>query len=252
MEQTIRAIIIDDEQLAIDTLRWQLEEFCSGVELVESFTNPKDAIEFLKNQKVDLCFLDINMPEFSGFDFLEKWNNRPPFKVIFTTAYSEYAIKAFKVSALDYLLKPIDEEDLLNTMKRFRENLHNAVNSDQMALLMSQIYRPNSFASRIALPTLEGVNMVNVNDIIRLQADSNYTLVYFTNQPHIMVSKTLKEVEKVLDENTFVRIHKSHTVNISRVKMYKRGSGGSLVMTDQSILPVSKTRKNALLNKLGI
>ena len=249
---TIKCLIIDDEQLAIDTLKWQLQEFCKGIEILDTFTNPHEAQSFLNTNEVDLCFLDIDMPEMSGFEFLDLWKNNPPFDVIFATAYSEYAIQAFKVSALDYLLKPIDEEDLVQTIEKYqKQSKSNAIN-DQLTLLLNQIQSPKNYSNRIALPTLEGVHLVNTSDINRLEADNNYTTVFLDSSHSVLVSKTLKEVEKVLDPDTFFRIHQSHTINLTKVKLYQRGRGGNVTLIDGSLLPVSKNRKDDLLKKLGL
>lgn len=248
----IKCIILDDEQLAIDTLKWQLQEFCDGIEILNTFTNPYDAQSYLQSHQIDLCFLDIDMPEMSGFDFLKFWGNDPPFNVIFATAYSEFAIQAFKVSALDYLLKPIDEEDLVQTIQKYQKQNITSTLNDQVSILLSQINSPKDYSERIALPTSEGVHLVNTSDINRLEADNNYTTVFLNSSQSILVSKTLKDVEKALDPGIFFRIHQSHTINLNKVKLYQRGRGGSVTLIDGALLPVSKNRKEDLLNKLGL
>jgi len=252
MNDNIRCVIIDDEQLAIDTLKWQLSEFCDGIEVVNTFTNPAKAQKYLVANKISLCFLDIDMPEMSGFEFLKLWDNAPPFNIIFATAYSEFAIQAFKVSALDYLLKPIDEEDLVSTIEKYKRLQSPDSLNDQISILLDQLNTPKNYSERIALPTIEGIHMVNAIDITRLEADNNYTTVYFEAQNSILVSKTLKDVEKILDPVHFLRIHQSHNINLRMIKMYQRGRGGSITMIDGTVLPVSKNRKDDLLKRLGL
>ncbi len=248
----IKCIIVDDEQLAIDTLEWQLEEFCNDIEILHSFTNPLEAYEYLQTHEVDLCFLDIDMPELSGFEFINKWHGEPPFEIIFTTAYSEYAIKAFKVSAIDYLLKPIDEEDLISTVDRFKKNRNKSSLNDQLSIFMEQLNKPSLYPAKIALPTAEGVHLINVKDIVRLAAHNNYTFVHLIDRSSVLVSKTLKEVEKALSPDTFIRIHQSHTVCIDKIKIYRRGRGGQVTLTDDTSLPVSNKNKVMLMNKIGL
>lgn len=251
MSREITCVLIDDEQLAIDTLKWQLSEFCDGIAVLATFTNPSIAAEYLQKNKVDVCFLDIDMPEMSGFEFLSIWQNTPPFDVIFTTAYSEYAIQAFKVSALDYLLKPIDEDDLIQTIGKYKKLKKTSGMEDQLNLLIQQMAQTKSYSDRIAFPTIEGIHIVDVEDIIRLEADNNYTTIHL-NGSKILVSKTLKEVESLLNPEQYFRIHQSHTINIKMIKFYQRGRGGNVTLEEGTILPVSKGRKEALLKLLGM
>jgi len=252
MTKNITCIILDDEQLAIDTLNWQVEEFLEGIDVKATFTNPKKAIEYIQSNEIELCFLDIDMPEMTGFEFLKTWNYQPPFDFIFTTAYSQYAIDAFKVSAFNYLLKPIDEEDLVTTIKKYKEQKKSTSVSEQLSILMHQIKKPESFPKRIALPTLEGIHMVDPENIVRLEADNNYTSIHLIDNRTIIVSKTLKEIDSMLDPSRYFRIHQSHTIDVQKIKMYQRGRGGSVTMKDGTLLPVSKNKKEALLSLLGL
>lgn len=242
---TINALIIDDEQLAIDTLKWQIKEFCPSIRILETFTNPTLAHQFLEKNKINLCFLDIDMPEMSGFEFLRLWQ-KLPFDVIFTTAYSEFAIKAFKVSAFDYLLKPIDEEELVLTIEKYQTKNSTESLPEQLNLLINQLQKPTSYSSRVALPSTEGIHILDVATIIRLEADKNYTTVY-TKTEKIIVCKSLIEVEKSLNPKQFFRIHQSHSINVEKISMYHRGRGGSISLTNGDKLPVSKYKKEALL-----
>lgn len=250
----IKALILDDEQLAIDTLKWQIEHYCPSIQVIHTSTNPITAKAFIDEQQIDICFLDIDMPEMNGFEFIHLWN-KAPFDIIFTTAYSEHAIKAFKVSATDYLLKPIDEEELVLTIEKYIANKSNQIEhstNDQLQLLFAQLNSSKKYVDKIALPTSEGVHLVEVDKIVRLEADKNYTTVFLLDAAKIMVSKTLKEVESSLDPERFFRIHQSHTIDLQKISMYQRGTGGSVTLQNGDVLPVSKYRKNELLKLLNI
>lgn len=249
MKNELKAILIDDEQLSLDTLSWQLNEFCPDIVVVKTFTNPLKAVNYLERNTIDLCFLDIDMPEMNGFEFLNQLKSKN-FDVIFVTAYSEYAIKAFKVSAFDYLLKPIDEEELVSTIRNYKETANNSLN-DQLNILVNEMAGKNNSPRKIALNTSVGMHFVEMKHIIHLEADKNYTTVHIEKQAPLIISKTLKEVEKTLDESYFFRIHQSHTINIDKIEIYHKGRGGSVTMSSGDILPVSKEKKDAFLEKLG-
>lgn len=250
MQNQLKAIIIDDELLAIDTLAWQLKNFCHNVEVLNRFTNPLLAYKWLQTHSVDLCFLDIDMPELSGFDFLKLFGDHISFDVIFTTAYSEYAIEAFKVSAIDYLLKPIDEEDLVNTVEKYRQRHLQSVNQKQLHSILQQLQTPKPHKNHIALPTLEAIHVIDINDIIRIQADNNYTTLILHGDKKLIVSKTLKEIDSLLDPELFIRVHQSHSVSVNNIVSYQKGRGGNLTMIDGAIIPVSKNKKEAVLRWL--
>lgn len=246
----IRAVLIDDEELSIASLSWQLKEFCPNVEVVNTFTSPTKAYEFLADkQDITLCFLDIDMPEMSGFDFLELWQGTPPFDVIFTTAYNEFAIQAFKVSAVDYLLKPIDEEELITTIKKYSQNNHwNA----KMHLLYQQLQLPQSppYSARISVSTREGIHLIETKHILYLEAFKNYTSIFIEGKPTIVVSKTLKDIEQLLAPSVFLRVHQSYIVNWQKVITYQRGQGGTLILVNGQEIPVSKNKKSMVIAKM--
>ncbi|PHI20898.1 DNA-binding response regulator [Lewinellaceae bacterium SD302] len=248
----LTAVLIDDEPLAIDTLRWQLEQFCPFVSVAASFNNPCLAMEYLKNHQVDLCFLDIDMPEMSGFEFLQQWNNVPPFAVIFATAYSEFAVKAFRVSAFDYLLKPVDEEELVKTLNTFNRQINQQRIAERLSLLESQIVKPAAYPGRIALSTQEGIHLVDTSSIVRLEAASNYTTVFLADGATLLLSKNLRQIEDLLNPAIFLRVHQSHTVSLDQIKLYQRGRGGSVILHDGTLIPVSKQRKDKLMQRLGM
>ncbi|MEL6556969.1 MAG: LytTR family DNA-binding domain-containing protein [Bacteroidota bacterium] len=248
MKDQIKSVLVDDEQLSLDTLKWQLSEFCPEVVITGAFDNPNEAEVFLNENEIDICFLDIDMPEMNGFELLKQVKNRS-FDVIFVTAYSEYAIKAFKVSAFDYLLKPIDEDDLVTCMKNYSMKAKDNI-AQRIDLLFHQIQNKSDVPEKVAFHTSEGIHIVKQNQIIHLEAHRNYTTIYREKDSSIIVSKTLKEVEKLLSNDQFFRIHQSHTINLSKVDMYHRGRGGSVTMNNSETLPVSKDKKEEFLNKL--
>ncbi|MEL6986880.1 MAG: LytTR family DNA-binding domain-containing protein [Bacteroidota bacterium] len=243
----MKAVLIDDEKHCIITLTKMLEWHCPNVEVVATFTNPELALEELPSLKLDILFLDIAMPEMSGFDFLDK-SPHDQFQTIFTTAYDEYAIEAFKVHAIAYLLKPIDEEDLKQAIT-YAEKNQSKEQSDQIQKLLEKFSNKSTF-QKIAIPTSEGLEFIKLNEIIRCQADSNYSIIYLTSGKKKVVSKNLKVLEGMLDESIFFRSHHSHIVNINFISKYLKGKDGQLILEDRSVIPVSRNRKeqfNSLL-----
>lgn len=242
----INSIIIDDEQHCLETLQWQLEKYTSTVKVLQIFNNPIQALEYVKTNPVNLVFLDIEMPEINGFEFLNRVSNIQ-FDVIFTTAYDEFAVKAFKASAIDYLLKPIDKQDLINAIKKVENK--RALNISGMQLeILNESYGPNhSIKDKIAVPTQEGLHFIKIKDIVCCISDSNYTYIHLANQTSILVSRTLKEIESILPNKHFLRIHHSNLINLEQIKKYVRGDGGYVVMEDGKELSVSRSRKDTLL-----
>lgn len=247
----MKAVIIDDEENAVNVLRTLLRQFAPSIELVATASSAREGLEILEKQEPDIVFLDIEMPGMNGFAMLEQLEHYN-FQVIFTTAYDHYAIKALKFSALDYLLKPVDAEELkiavakaikknqehFSILNNFREALGNFRNS---------VNQPR----KLALSTLEGISFIDLDEIIRLNSSGNYTYVHLSNGERPIASKTLKEFEELLVHQGFYRVHKSHLVNLQHVKKYIRGEGGTLIMSDNSEIDVSVRRKGELMNKLG-
>lgn len=246
----IRSIIIDDEQHCIDTLEWQIKKYLPEVELVDKFNSPIKALELLKSQPIDLLFLDIEMPEMNGFELL-KHLGKVDFDVVFTTAYDEFAVRAFKASAVDYLLKPIDKEDLISAVQKVRESKDVSIQPEQMDILFKAINSKTAPKERIAVPTQDGLHFVKIKEIIYCISDSNYTYIHLINKKKILVSRTLKEIEAMLIDSGFLRIHNSHLINLQKIEKYTRGDGGYVIMDDQKMLSVSRSRKDALLAIFG-
>lgn len=242
---TIKAIIIDDEQHCIDTVQWLIDKYVPNVKIVSVFTSPTKALESLNECNPDLIFLDIEMLEMSGFEFLKRVPEKN-FEVIFTTAYDEFAIKAFKASAIDYLLKPIGKQDILSAVEKVEKNKSNIL-PEQIEILYRALSKNSVPKERMAVPTQEGIRFIKIKDILYCISDSNYTFIHLENSKKFLVSKTLKEIERILSENGFLRIHHSHMINTQRIDRYIKGDGGYVVMDDNKSLSVSRSRKEALL-----
>ncbi|HPF10790.1 MAG TPA: LytTR family DNA-binding domain-containing protein [Flavobacteriaceae bacterium] len=245
-----RIVIIDDEQHCIDTLQWQLETYVNDATVEAVFRSSKSALSYLQKNKVDLVFLDIEMPEMNGFQ-LVKQLEPIRFDLIFATAYDEFAVQAFKTSALDYLLKPIDKSDLLKAMEKVRGKKEPSRYPEQMELLFSMMKQGSLSDERMALPTQAGLQFVSIKDIMYCISDSNYTRVHLLGGTSHLVSRTLKEIEALLPLQQFLRIHHSHLINTQKISQYVRGDGGYVVMDDGKSLSVSRSRKDALLRKFG-
>lgn len=244
----IKAIIIDDEPYCCSSLAALLERYCAGVKVADICYSGEDALLAIREQQPNIVFLDIEMPGMNGFEMLEKLPEIN-FEIIFTTSYDQYAIKAIRFSALDYLLKPVDREELQIAVQKVTERLRQPL-PQQLEILLQKLHQPASSIQKIALPTMEGLQMISVDSIISCASDSNYTIFLLKNKQKITASRTLKDVEEMLEEHSFLRVHKSFLVNLNEVNKYIKGEGGYLIMSDGSAIDVSRTRKDILLKKL--
>lgn len=244
----IKAVIVDDEPFCCSSLVILLERYCPEVKVAGIYHSGDDALEAIPEQQPQILFLDIEMPGMNGFEMLEKLP-AINFEIIFTTSYDQYAIKAIRFSALDYLLKPIDKEELKSAVQKVIERSHHPF-PQQLEILLQRIHQPISSAQKIALPSMEGLQMIDVNSIISCASDSNYTVFILKNKKKITVSRTLKEMEEMLEEYSFLRVHNSYLVNLQEIDRYVKGEGGYLVMSDGSNIDVSRSKKETLLNKL--
>ncbi|RLD41842.1 MAG: DNA-binding response regulator [Bacteroidetes bacterium] len=244
----IRCVIVDDESKAREILIEMLKLYCSTVEVVGQAHNVSSAYETIRQLNPDLVLLDIKMPDGSGFDLLNKFE-KIDFKVIFITAHEEYAIKAFRFSALDYILKPIDPSDLISAVEKVSGiSGINDIN-EQFKTLKDNFYNGNSSQEkRIVLKTTENIYIISIKDVIRCQSEKNYTYFYFSNRERIIVSKTLKDFDEILTEYGFMRIHRSHLINLSYIDRFDKSEGGFLIMTDGSKVDVSHRKKEVLLS----
>ena len=248
----IKAIIIDDEVDSIDNLKWKLENYCPKVVIQATFNDPIKGLDYLQNNSIDLLFLDIQMPKLNGFDVLQACP-AINFDVIFTTAYDQFGIQAIKFSALDYLLKPVQIDELKKAVQKYlQKNRPAAISSEQIELLFKNIQLERAGqAGLIALVTKESIEFVQPNEIVACASDSNYTMVHFTNGRKKLIAKTLKEFDQMLSKYQFFRSHHSWLVNLRQVKEYIRTDGGYLIMRNKMTIPVSKSKKEAFLKLLG-
>lgn len=242
----INAILIDDEKHCLDTLSILLEEYCPEVHILQKCTSGKAALLAIEQQKPDLVFLDIEMPAMNGFELLEQFREIP-FAVIFTTSYDQYAIKAIHFSALDYLLKPIDPKELIAAVQKV-EKRKTLPSLEQFQVLLNQVRFKGSDFTKMAVPTVEGYELIDTQQILRCEADDNYTHIYLKNKSKVIACRSLKEVEAQLQGfPSFIRVHHSHIVNLNEVTKYIRGEGGYVIMSDNTTVNVSRSRKESLL-----
>ena len=242
----IRAIIIDDEQESRNTVVNILNNFCKNIQIIAQAENVKEGLEKVINGKPDVVFLDIRMPDGTGFDLLEKLPEIR-FRIIFVTAYDQYALKAIKFSALDYVLKPVDPRQLIDAVEKLKKP------ESDFGLISKQIstlLRNKNGFERITLPTFEGLRFIILKDIIRCEADSNYTSFFLNSGEKVLVTKTLKEYDEILSGLDFIRVHQSHLVNSKYIERYLKGDGGTIIMTDGSEVEVSRRRKEEFLRKM--
>jgi two-component system LytT family response regulator len=246
----VPAIIVDDEINGRENLANLIFKFCPDIQITGMASSVDDAIEMIKNRNPELVFLDIEMPFKNGFDLLEMVNPIT-FDVIFTTAFDHYAVRAIKFSALDYLLKPIDIEELKQSVaKLLQKKAAKESSAKNFELLLSNLKVRNKL-QKIAVPTLDGLVFINIMDIIRCEADDNYTRIFIVNSDALLVSRTLKDYEDMLSGMNFFRIHHANLINLQHVKKYIRGEGGFVVLSDNISVEVSRRRKNEFLKLLG-
>ncbi|QHT70761.1 response regulator transcription factor [Rhodocytophaga rosea] len=245
----IKAILIDDETHCRETLSIQLEEYCPQVKLLAQCSSAREGLQAIAHHQPDVIFLDVEMPLMNGFEMLGQLPSID-FELIFTTGYDAYAIKAIRFSALDYLLKPIDKDELIKAVGKVSSRYPSQL-SQQLDILLEKLSSKPVALQKIALPTLEGYELLPIVTIIRCESDSNYTYVYHKNGKKIIVSRSLKEIEELLEGHGFLRIHHSHLINLNEIIRYVRGEGGYVVMSDNSSVNVSRSRKEILLKVLG-
>lgn len=245
--QPIRAILVDDEEHCVDILAYELKKF-PEIKVIGTCANGQEAIAMIRAEKPDLVFLDIDMPYMNGFDVVRAID-AIDFNVVFVTAFDQYALKAFRYSALDYLLKPVESSELAEAIEKVKRNTNHSIQQTQVDLLLNAIGEPAQSYSKILLPAQDGLEFVALDEIIRCQADSNYTHVYLESGRRLIISKALKQVEKLLDDERFFRTHQSHLVHLDKIKRYARGEGGYLVMKDDSIVHVSRGMREKLLKR---
>jgi two-component system, LytTR family, response regulator len=238
----MKAIIIDDEPDCVRLLELQLKRHCPNVTIIAATSNAQDGLVALLKTPPDILFLDIEMPHLNGFDLLEKVGNLT-FQVVFTTAYDRYAVRAFKFSALDYLLKPIDPVELRAVVDRASQKIQ--IVQQQLDVLKQQLLSPRR-SSRIALPQLNGFIIADVDQILYCESDSNYTRFFMKNNEQYLICRTLGEVESLMEGYAFFRCHKQFMVNIDEIKRVTRDDGTTLELSNTKTIPVSRQKVDAL------
>jgi two-component system, LytTR family, response regulator len=246
----ITVLIIDDEALSRDAIAAIVKLYCQNAVVIGEASGIKDGLMAIKELKPDVILLDIQLADGSGFELLRMAEPISSF-VIFITAYEAYAIKAFKTSAIDYLLKPVDIDELKQAINKAAEQKGKNTLEAQLSILLTNFNQPTTSQSqKIVLKTNDQIHILTANEIIHLEADGNYTKFYLVNTKTILVSKTLKEYEELLDKDYFVRIHQSHIVNMVYASRFDKRNGGFLILKDNTSLPVSTRKKDDLIRYL--
>lgn len=238
----LKALIIDDEGNAREMLEWLINTWCKEVDVVGMCASAEEGIKAIHDVQPDIVFLDIEMPHMNGFEMLEKLTGEHTFELVFTTAYDQYAIRAFRYSAFNYLLKPVDPEDLKQTVDRILHKKHQATR-EQLDLLMEQVKSLRPTVQRIALSAADGLRFVKTEDILYCQAESNYTQVKLINGDRVLVSKTLKEFDETLSGEDFFRVHNSFVINLNQIKKFIRGEGGYVLMNDGQQITIARSKR---------
>jgi len=250
MMQTLRSILVDDEPRGISSMQKLLELNCPDVEIVATSSTADEAIEKIKQFRPDLVLLDISMPVKNGFELLKELKDSH-FEVIFVTAHNQFMIEAFHFSAIDYLLKPVDDELLIDAVKRAKKRIAEKTGSKNIETFLHNMqvkYSPQKM--KLCVSSLKGFQVVELDDILYAESSGNYTNLYFTNQQMICTSKPMHEYEELLEDSGFTRIHKSFLVNLLHVKEYVRGEGGSVILSNNKEVEVSRRKKDVFLTKM--
>jgi len=243
----LNVIIVDDEKDAVDSMELMLNEYCSDITILAKAYSVIDAIKEIQNKKPDLVFLDIEMPHGTGFDVLDSIPERT-FEVVFVTAYNDYAIKALKAAAIDYLMKPMDVDELISAVNKVKNKLKekNPESLEKSALADTSI---SQFPKKIAIHTSDGLEFVNADDIVRIEADGSYSSIFLANNKKIFSSKNLKEFQNILNKENFFRAHHSHLINLHQVKRFLRNDG-TVEMQDGSMVSLSRRNKEEFIQRM--
>ncbi len=245
----MRIAIIDDEVHCIESLVINMNRLFPEMAIVYKTNKVQEAVNQLSSVDIDLLFLDIEMPGLNGFQLLEQLPDRK-FDVIFTTAYSQYAVQAFKARAINYLLKPIDEEELTAAVEEWKTELPNKQNNAnaQLEQLLEHLKKEGILKSKISIPISVGYGFIEVDRIMYCQSDSNYTILFLSDGSEVLISKTMKEVEKTLENFFFIRVHRSHLINPNYLQEYHRNDGGYLIMQDNKKIPISQQKRDLIIS----
>jgi len=246
----LKAVIVDDEVSGRETLSHYIQKYCEDVEVVGFGDSVKSGLEVIAKCRPDILFLDVEMPYGNAFDLLEQVNEIT-FETVFVTAFSNYAMKALNCSAAYYILKPIDIDELVSAVDKIKAQREKSKEFIHTKILIENINIANKQLQKIVLPTMEGFEVVQVKDIIRCQANDNFTDIILAEGKKMLICRTLKHFEGLLEDYDFMRVHKSHLINIQFIKRYRKGKGGQVVMSDGSEIDVSPAKKQDLLDRFG-
>jgi two-component system LytT family response regulator len=244
----LNAIIVDDEAHCCKTLNALLKRYSPEVNVVAICANGADALKAIRELNPNLVFLDVEMPKMNGFEMLEQLGEIN-FHLIFVTSYDAYALKAIRFSAIDYLLKPVDREELQRAVQKVVKRMETPL-PEQLKIILEKMQHPTAASNKIALPTMEGLQMIAVEFIISCEANDNYTTLTLKNNKKIVVSCTLKVIEELLEDHSFLRVHRSFLVNLDEVEKYVKADGGYLVMSNGAQIYISRNKKEELLKRL--
>jgi two-component system LytT family response regulator len=246
----LKAIIIDDEPRGISSIQKLLQINCPDVDVIGSCTDPNEAIELVKKLQPDLIFLDIAMPLKNGFELLKELKGQN-FEVIFVTAHNQFMIEAFHFSAIDYLLKPVEDNLLVDAVSRAKKRIEEKSGNTNLETFLHNLkHKQSAQKMKLCIPSLKGFQVIELDDILYAESSGNYTNLYFANNKMVCTSKPMHEYEKLLEDAGFLRIHKSILVNLLHVKEYLRGEGGTVILSNGNELEVSRRKKDLLIAKM--
>lgn len=247
--EKIKAILIDDELNSLQNLQQKLEGFCPDIDVIAVTQRPEEGILLIRHHQPDVIFLDIEMPRMSGFRMLEELGDYD-FDIIFTTAYNHYSIDAIRISAFDYLIKPIGIEDLQHAVERLSVSL-NKQTKEKLDILKKSLNDNRSQEDKIAISTSEGIDFIPIKNIMHIESKSNYSKIFLTENKNVMVTKILKDFEEMLLPYNFYRIHNSHLINLNYIQKYIRSQGGHVMLQDGTLIDISRRKKEEFLKMIG-
>jgi two-component system, LytTR family, response regulator len=247
--ESLRSILVDDELSSLQNLQHKLEEFCPDVKIVATAQQPEEALELIRQNRPDLIFLDIEMPRMNGFRMLDELGEYD-FDIIFTTAYNHYAVDAIRISAFDYLTKPIAIDELQNAVNRLLKD-RQLTTRERLDVLRQSLLEKRDQETRIAIPTAEGLEFLVIKNIVHIESSANYSKIYLLNGKTMLVTRLLKDFEDMLVPFRFFRVHHSHLINLNYIQKYIRGDGGQVVMQTGETIDVARRKKDDFLNLIS-
>jgi len=246
--EPIKTILIDDERSSLENLEQKIREFCPELKILATVEQPKEALLLIRHHKPDVIFLDIEMPHLNGFRMLDELGDYNS-EIVFTTAYNHYAIEAIRISAFDYLMKPVSIADLKATVSRLSTQLAKTTRQ-RLDVLRQSLNKTINPDQKIAVPTWEGLEFILIRNVVRIESSSNYSRLFFVNGESLLVTRQLKEFEEMLTPYRFCRVHNIHLINLQYVKKYVRGEGGSVIMENGDEIDVSRRKKDDFLRQI--